>query len=394
MLEIIAIVFLGVLTGVFTGLTPGIHPNTVIFTSMPVYFGSGIDFWLYGCFISGISVSHTFHDFIPSIFLGVPEPSSALAALPGQKMALQGRGIEAFDSTVYGGVYAMLFAVLFSPILYFTLQNIYSLLQPYMGYLLLFILSLIVFKSDAEYQAAVVACLSGVLGLLSFSAPVNQQYVLTPIFGGLFAFPSLLQALRSEGGIPEQRSELEDGEDYRSAGLLGFLASVPITVFPGLSSSVATTFLLPLIRSRKHFLAAVGGVNTSDIFLSFLALIVMGRARSGASVAVQTVGSSGAVSFVVASSILALGLTVPVAFRSSRWFVRSGIVRKQKSISALILLFLIATSFRLTGAIGLLIFFTASAIGFFAGLNSDRHACMAVLLVPSITFFSPSLMFM
>lgn len=393
MLEILAIIFLGVLTGVLTGLTPGIHPNTVIFTSMPVYFGFDLEFWIYASFISGISVSHTFHDFIPSIFLGVPDPASALSALPGQKMALQGRGIEAFNYTVYGGIYAMLCAVVFSAVLYFTLPGIYGFLEPYMAYILLFILLLIVFKSDTERHSALVAALSGVLGLLSFSAPVNQQYVLTPIFGGLFAAPSLLQALSSGDEIPEQLSISIKSRDHRSGGLLGFLASVPIIVFPGLSSSVATTFLMPLLRSRKHFLSAVGGVNTSDIFLSFLTLMAMDRARSGASVAIRTTGNSDTVAFVIAASILAMAISVPVALFSVRIFLRSGVLRRQRAISILIFLLLIAASAYLTGPVGLLIFFTAASIGCFAAINSDRHACMAVLLAPSILFFAGSGMF-
>lgn len=393
MLEILAIIFAGVLTGVFTGLTPGIHPNTVIFTSMPIYFGLDIDFWIYASFISGISVSHTFHDFIPSIFLGVPDPASALSALPGQKMALQGRGLEAFNYTIYGGIYAMLSAVIFSAILYFVLSSIYSFLEPYMAYILLFIVLLIVFKSDTERHSAVVAILSGYLGLLSFSAPVNQQYVLTPIFGGLFAVPSLIQALNSGDELPEQFSVDMNGGDYRSGGLLGFLASVPIIVFPGLSSSVATTFLMPLLKSRKHFLAAVGGVNTSDIFLSFLTLMAMDRARSGASVAIRTTGSAEAVGFVVAASILAMAISVPVAFSSVKIFLQSGLLEKQKKLSAAIFLLLVLTTTYLTGSVGLLIFFTASSIGYFAALNSDRHACMVVLLAPSITFFAGPGMF-
>jgi putative membrane protein len=387
MLEILIIILLGVIAGVFTGLTPGIHPNTVIFTSMPLYFGFGLDFWIYASFISGISVSHTFHDFIPSIFLGVPDPASALSALPGQKMALQGRGLEAFNYTVYGGIYAMLSAVVFSAILYFALPKLYSFLEPYMAYILLFIALLIVFKSDSELNAAVVAALSGALGFLSFAAPVNQQYVLTPIFGGLFAFPSLLQALNAGDKIPEQfPPDIDRG--YRSGGFLGFLASVPIIVFPGLSSSVATTFLMPLLNSRNHFLSAVGGVNTSDIFLSFLTLMAMERARSGASVAIQTTGNSDALIFVIGASIFAIALSVPVAFFSARLFLKSGLIRNQEAVSVFISLLLLFTTFYLTGFLGVLIFFTASAIGCFAAVNSERHSCMAVLLLPSITFFT------
>jgi putative membrane protein len=394
MLEILALIFLGVLVGVFTGLTPGIHPNTVIFALMPFYFAFDISFSFYASFISGVSLSHTFHDFIPSIFLGVPEPESALAALPGQKMALKGRGLQAFDYTVYGGVYSMITALILSYPVYLVMESVYSFFQPVMEYCLLFIVLFIVFKSSKWRNSMIVAILSGLLGVLSFSSPVNQQYVLTPIFAGLFAFPSVFNALKEGTEIPDQTVLPLSGKVYWSGGLTGFLASLPITVFPGLSNSISTTFLMPLVEKKESFLSATGAVNTSDIFLSFLALMAMERARSGASVALQTTGNSDMVLFVLGASIFAASISAPVSLFTARKFLDSWLMDNQKVLSYAVMLILVVSVIYLTGAFGFLIFLTSSFIGFLASITDERHACMTVLLFPAVRFFAGSGIFM
>ncbi|MFB6208897.1 MAG: tripartite tricarboxylate transporter permease [Candidatus Nanohaloarchaea archaeon] len=388
MLEIVITIMLGVFTGIITGLTPGLHPNTVIFSSIPFYFNSKLSFSIYASFISGISVSHTFHDFIPSIFLGVPEPDSALAALPGQKMAMRGRGREGFVFTVYGGLYAMLTAFPASVLFYFFLEDFYKLLESQMHLLLLFFLAVIVFNSESIFDSVLTASLSASLGLIAFQAPVNQQYVLIPIFGGMFAFPSVWNALKQGRKVPEQNF-IFGGDGYRRGGFLGFLASVPVALLPGTSNSVSTAFLWPLVDSRKKFLSAVGGANTSDIFLSFLTLMLLGRARSGASVAVQTLGKTDAALMVVGASIFAVGLSAPVSILTLRAFLGSGFHSYQELLALVALLTVVVFSFYLTGFAGLLIFAVASAVGFFAAFTGNRHSCMSVLLVPAILFFSP-----
>lgn len=394
MLEIVFLVILGIFAGVFTGLTPGIHPNTVIFAFLPFYFALNFDFVIYASFISGMSLSHTFHDFIPSIFLGVPEPDSALTALPGQDMALEGRGVEAFVYTVYGGLYSMLAGVVLAYPLYILIEEAYRAFEPVMPYCLLFVLLFIVFKSENWLNSGTVTALSGALGVLSFSVPVNQQYVLTPIFGGMFALPSVFNALREGEKLPEQSFSTVPDLDHWKGGFLGFVSSIPITLFPGLTNTVSTTFLMPLIENRKSFISAMGAVNTSDIFLSFLTLIAMEKARSGASVAIQVTGNTDLVVFVLGCSLLSAALSAPLSFHTVRLFLGSVLIENQAKLSVAVIAVLICTIVYLTGFLGLLIFAVGSAIGFFASINNERHSCMAVLLVPAILFFTGSGIFM
>ena len=80
-LALLVALLLGCLIGTFTGLTPGIHVNLigVILLSLPLTKISPIYSLI---FLVSMSITHTFLDFIPSIFLGAPDEDTSLSILP------------------------------------------------------------------------------------------------------------------------------------------------------------------------------------------------------------------------------------------------------------------------------------------------------------------------
>ncbi len=126
LLAIIVFTLLGCLAGIITGLVPGIHVNNVaymvlasqsIIISMAVWaFGwalpSSYELMIIVCsLVIGNVITHTFLDFIPSVFLGAPEGETALSLLPGHRMMLAGRGYEAVKCSVIGSFGAVLGAL-------------------------------------------------------------------------------------------------------------------------------------------------------------------------------------------------------------------------------------------------------------------------------------------
>ena len=391
MLDLAVITLLGVFSGVVTGLTPGLHPNTVIFMSLPLYFSTGISLPVFGCFISGLSVSHTFHDFIPALFLGLPESDTALSTVPGLEMVVNGKGLEAFNYSVYGGLYASIVFLLLTPIIFLYAEPVYSFLEPYMAFFLLFILLTVVFNTPKLWIGGSVAALSGILGLLAFEMPVNESYVFIPLFSGLFAVPILLSSLSSTREIPEQSHIEPLNQSAMRGGLIGFIAGAVAGIFPGIGSSISTSFLTPLMEdSEKEFIAGLGGVNTADILISFIALIAIGKSRSGASVALSMVSKVNLprAALLMGSSMLAVGVSAPLALKSGAVFAElsAKFPRRPFLVASGVLVF-VATVF-LTGYLGVLVLFTSSAIGYVAMLLGDRRPCMSVLLVPAISFFA------
>lgn len=396
MIEYLGIILLGVAAGIFTGLVPGIHPNTVIFGSMPFYFYSNIGFLSYLSFIAGLSVSHTFHDFLPAIFLSAPEADAALSSIPGTEMAANGRGIEAFYYTVGGGVFSVVTCIVLAPILFISLSSIYGFFEPFMAYILLFFLVFMIVDANSVLSAAPVALLAGSLGVLSFKMPVNQQYILLPVFTGLFAIPAVIRTMEERTSLPEQTKPEIETEVAARGGVLGFVAGIIAGVFPGLGAAASTSFLSPLMNdSEKEFLAGMGGVNTTDILMSFFAVFILGKARSGASVTLKSLSQIQApeVFFLMGGSILAVSVSAPLSLRVSGSFVTVLEKIRIKPILLMVLATIIASTVYLTGFLGLLILFTASSIGYSSILAGERKLCMAVLLVPSILFFSGAGMF-
>jgi len=386
MLEYLAYGLTGVLIGVFTGLIPGLHPNSVIFGSIPLYLGFGLDFMLYACLVSGLSISHTFHDFIPAFYLQAPEGSTALSMSVGGEMASNGRGTEAFYSTLLGGVASLFVFILVLPVMYFSLESIYGFFESFMAYFLLFFLLFLVFRSD-RLEGFVVAVLSGSLGYLVLNSSISGSFILMPVFSGLFAVPAVVSSVYSGSEIPDQAES--DGFSGVRGGVVGFLAGLLAGVFPGLGAAGSTSFLMPLIEDKKDFLAGMGGVNTSDIVMSFISLLLIEKARSGASVALEGLRSTleWQIFGLIGVSIFCAGFSALVALRSESLFL--SLFRKVnfRSVGLLVLGFLLVGSFVFSGVFGLLVLFVSSLIGGYSFLVDCRSVCMAVLLVPAIVFF-------
>lgn len=383
------LVLVGCLAGAATGMIPGIHPNTVVFSSLPVYLSSGFDFLSFACLITGISVSHTFHDFLPSIFLGIAEAETALSAVPGAEMAARGKGLEAFRLTVAGGLVSLaVFIAAFLPLWLF-LDVFYSLAEPVMEYLLLFFLLFAVFKSRKEIRAAAVALLSGTLGVLAFRMPLNQDFVLVPVFAGLFAVPALLAVLEGRIRVPEQRGTGSIRRKDVRGGAIGFLAGLVSGVVPGVGAATSTASLTPLMESEEEFLAAMGAVNTSDLLVSLLALQLIGKARSGTAVALSSIKELDIhlAAFLTGAALVGAGLSSVLALNVSANFC--SFLRKLEPLHLVVLAAvpLLLLVYVFTGFAGLLVLFAASCIGVAARECSARAACMACLIVPAIMYY-------
>ena len=101
----------GVLLGTASGLVPGLHANNMALLlggiapsvpGPPLYVGMAM---------LAAGVAHTFLEIIPTLALGVPDPAMAVAALPGHRLVLEGRGREALRLSTLGSGAAVLLAV-------------------------------------------------------------------------------------------------------------------------------------------------------------------------------------------------------------------------------------------------------------------------------------------
>ena len=242
LLLIILFCVLGVITGIATGLLPGLHVNNIalillslsglIVGAFSFLYSYGISeefiFILIAIFILSVSISHTFHDIIPSTFLGAPDEDMALSVLPAHSLLLEGKGYEAVALSALGSYGAIIFCfLLLFPIRFIIGKPLffYETLRDIMFWVLVAISVLMIGTEKAKINlrglkgripsflgmifAFFVFLLSGVFGIIIFSIPIDSPIglsspVLFPALAGLFGTPTLLTSLMTKPVIPKQ----------------------------------------------------------------------------------------------------------------------------------------------------------------------------------------------
>jgi len=343
----------GYLLGIISGLLPGIHNNNfalALVALAPFLAEKGLSPFYICVIILSNAISQTFHDIIPSVFLGAPDGDTALAVLPGHRLLLDGAGAEAVRLSALGSagsvVASLLFVIPFS--LFF--GTIYPYLEEHMALILIFIVFLMLATEKGEqsedegslakykYKAFALSLflITGVLGLFAFSredlmVPIisfGEPSALLPLLSGLFGASQLIISLLTSSKIPEESvSKLKLSQKRIVRGVLtGSAAGSLVAWLPGLSSAIAallaglfvkadfdrislkkkvpepelkihSTFLYSdpsaskpeTIESSKEFIVSMSGVNTSTAIFGLVAFVVIGRTRSGAMVAVEEI---------------------------------------------------------------------------------------------------------
>ncbi len=410
-------IFIGLILGLFTGLTPGIHVNNAALFLVgisPALYALGFAPIYIAIIIISNSISHTFLDIIPAIFLGAPGDDTALAVLPGHKLLLQGRGKEAIRLSAFGSAASVAVSLLLlAPVALFFLA-VYPFLEKHMPLVLLAIALLLIaserskaisFKQRLKFKifAAIVFTLSGAIGSFAFKhaylmQPVielSEPSILFPLLSGLFGASTLIISLYTHTAIPPQRSEklsLSGGKLARGA-FIGSISGSLVAWLPGVSAGVATVLARLAIKDEEdeagEFLVSVNGVNTANAIFGLIALFVIGKTRSGAMVAVNTVldmeFSPALITLfllvIVAVAIVSYFLTILIGMNISVFLPRVNYPRFCLGI----LIFLALSVLLLTGLFGFAVFAISIPVGLLpAFMHVRRTHSMGVIMLPLI----------
>ena len=150
MLNLILPIILGIFSGTITGLIPGIHINLVAISLLSLTFIQNLPPTPLLIFIIAMAITHTFLDFIPSIFLGAPSEDTSLSALPGHELLLKGQGHNALKLTLIGSTMAIVSLAIIIPTFIFLIPKIYPFLQRMMGFLLIWIAILLILNERED----------------------------------------------------------------------------------------------------------------------------------------------------------------------------------------------------------------------------------------------------
>ena len=405
LLELILAIFIGIIIGTITGLTPGIHINlvAVILLSFSAFLLNLTTPIILVIFITSMAITHTFVDYLPSIFLGAPDEDSFLSILPGHQLLLKGHAFEAIVLTLYGGLMALIIILIFTPIFIYMLPIIYPFFQKIMWLVLILISTfLIITEKNKKTHALIIFLLAGFLGIASLNLNIKEP--LLPLLTGLFGASNLLISIKQKTKIPEQKIDLLKNIKLSKKSIAKtFLASIlssPFTAFlPGLGASQAALIGQQFldIKNSKEFLFLLGAINTIVMGLSFVTLFSIQKTRTGAAATISrlipelTINNLYLIILsIIISGLIAFSLTIFLA----KFFAKNihKIEYSKLSKIILIILFIMITIFSdstISGKLlALLVFFISTSLGIFTILSEvKRMHLMGCLLVPTILFY-------
>lgn len=396
--EVLAALFLGILSGVITGLIPGIHVNliSVIIISLSPLLLLLTSPLVLAIYIISLALTHTFLDSIPSIYLGAPDEAQALNALPGHRLLQRGEGHNAVVYTIIGSFGCLLLGLLLFPIFIFSMELIYPLVKGAIGYILIVIMAFMILKDKGKRTKSLALFLiAGCLGLVVFSIP-NLNQPLFPLLSGLFGFSILLISLLQNSKVPPQDlskpltiSKKNIVKSVTAASGVGFIAAF----LPGFGSSQAAIVATNIVGDigDEGFLSLVGGINTANMLISIGTAYVLHKARNGAILTVnKLLGEIGLqeVLLFLAVALVVGGIASLLALRISKIFSKLIVKVNYAKMIWSIIIFITLLTILFDGFLGLIILSTATAIGILASSwNIGKNHLMGCLILPVILYF-------
>ena len=392
LIEILLFLFLGIIAGTITGLIPGIHINLigVFLISLSASILFSIHSILLVVFITSMAITHTFLDFIPSIFLGCPDTDTELSVLPGHELLKKGQGYEAIMLTAYGSLAAIIILIIITIPTISIFSLFYEVIKNFIPYFLIIISLILILLEKKKFSAFFVFLITGILGLIVLNLDIKEP--LLPLLTGLFGGSMLILSIKNKTKIPEQRiTKIQKPKIIKP--LLGALIASPFCSFlPGMGSGQAAIIGNIISRvDRKGFLVLLGATNTLVMGFSFISLYIISKARTGAAVAIREIIKTMSLEILILilittiiSGVFAFYLTIILAKKFSTKINK--INYTLLSLITLVILFLLVIL--ISGLLGLVILIISILTGILCiSFNVRRVNMMGCLLLPVIILY-------
>jgi putative membrane protein len=388
-IEILLIILFGILAGTFTGLIPGIHINLIssllITLSTTIYFEP-----IYGLtFITSMAITHTFIDFIPSVFLGCPDTDTELSILPGHKLLKNKKGYEAIHLSNKGSLIAIFITILIAFPSIILIKKIYSITQNLIPIILIATTTLLILSEKNKKNAIKILIITGILGLSINTLNVNQP--LLPLLSGLFGTSNIILSLKNKTKIPKQK--ITKQKINLKKPIISAISSAPLCSFlPGLGSGQAAIIGNTIKKnSKKQFLILTGIINTLVMSFSFISLYTINKTRTGATIAIKEIINP------LETKHMLLILTIILITGLISYFITdklSKIIAKKfhkinyTKINYVTLTIIMMITFLLSKFIGIIILIISTMVGIYSIKNNVRRTnMMGSLIIPTILYY-------
>ena len=396
-IEILIGIFLGVAAGTFTGLIPGIHTNliSIILITLSSTIFKEIEPIFLAVFITAMSLTHTFLDFIPSIYLGAPDEETALAIMPGHEFLLKGKAHSAVKLTLLGSLSSIGLLIIIIPAFFIIIPSSIGIIEKMMGWILIWVsIFLITDQKNKKLKNLIVFSLAGFLGFQSLNMAVSQP--LLPLLTGLFGTSTIIYSINSKIIPPKQKIEkLNLNLKSLLKPLLATTLISPVcSLLPGLGASQAAIISSKVTGDldKKQFLILLGSINTLVLISSFFTYYLTNKVRTGTVSAVSTLLeiNFGTLKIIVITVLLSSLFASIITIYLSKNLAKNLHKLNYKRISQGILTLLVIITFIISGIGGILILVTATLLGLFSTYFGVRKSLlMGCLMIPTIIYYLP-----
>lgn len=293
--DLVVACLIGVVCGAVTGVIPGVHVNTVgafVFASS-TYLLNIFSTEFLAVFLISMAISHSMIDFLPSMFLGVPEDGTALSILPGHYLMMHGRGREAIRLVTIGGFGSILVTIILLPAFILLLPPIYGIIKPYICLILSTVVIYMILRLNKDINSIIwstfLFLLTGIMGWQMLNSSISPNVTLLTIFSGLFGVSTLLYSISQNSIVPYQDRIFETRikKNILKGIFAGGIAGSILGFLPGMGPAQGSILAQELSGggdigdNREGFLVAMSGVNVSDALFSLIAIYLIGNPRSG-----------------------------------------------------------------------------------------------------------------
>jgi putative membrane protein len=410
--DLILACLIGVLCGVVTGLIPGIHVNTAgafVFSASPFLLYSYSPEVL-AVFLLSMAISHALLEFIPSMFLGVPEEGTVLSVMPGHHLLLQGRGKEAIRLVSLGGFGAMITTILLLPLFMIGLPFLYGLLKPFIWIILSATVVYMLYRLSRDFKSLIWSTIlflfSGIMGWTALNSPLSASVSLLCLFSGLFGVSTLLYSLSQQSVMPPQNKDhhLEFNIEIIRGVFAGGIAGSILGFLPGMGPAQGSLLAQELSggndteNQREGFLVAMSGVNASDALFSLIAIYLIGNPRSGIAVYVNQILQGldfNHLLIMIFAAIIAVSMSLVLCIKLGDWLSHSMQKLNYEKLSWVVIIFmsflvvLFAVMEHANLIFIILIYLTSIALGLLPHyLDINKSHLMGVLIIPAIVVYS------
>lgn len=414
LLFVVAMSAAGAALGTFTGLVPGIHVNTLaalmllFYPSLEailstVFPSHHVPILVASCIVSA-AVVHSFVDFVPSVFLGAPDPDEVMNMLPGHRMLMDGNGMTAVRAAAIGSVVGSAVAVLVALPLRHLLMNGFGDYMESVTLIVLIAAVMMLIASERGWNmiwASALILTSGVLGAVCMTSLASTGLMpggdlLFPMLTGLFGMPAMLLSLNN-GDVSEQSDEITYPVNC-VPGIKGVVTGSIVGWFPGITSTAGAVIAGTVMPERKpeRFISMVASIGSASTIIALITLSVSGKGRTGTMVAVKdvlgdSVFAAGNGIFVVLLLSVAVACIIGyhVTIMSGRWLSKAVVGRDIRRLNAIIVIIVVILVAVMTGVTGIIILSVSTILGFIPTSGSvSRVHLSGCLIIPVILFES------